>query len=301
MLLVRRPWVWVPVWQMRLPEGRLLPRPAATAHRLRVASTLNRADPADRVDRVDQVVLAPVDPAARADLRNTRADPVAQAVLLVVPVNPVDLGSTQVVPADPVDLGSTQAVPVVPADPVDLGSTPANTDPVAQVAPVDRAVLGTATTNAATSVAPRGATGLAPGVMVRLLVRPGIDRCRRQEARGTTARSTTTATRRRPSGIPALTSLASTSSECGSRCNKPPTTPASPHGEAGVVGLTRQQNPMAFSHGAAIMTWVLMNVRNPDLSLLTSKPLPNVGHVVVTRNPAGGWTLAEWDTVLPPC
>ena len=270
---------------MRLPEGRLLPRPAATAHRLRVASTLNRADPADRVDRVDQVVLAPVDPAARADLRNTRADPVAQAVLLVVPVNPVDLGSTQ----------------VVPADPVDLGSTPANTDPVAQVAPVDRAVLGTATTNAATSVAPLGATGLAPGVMVRLLVRPGTDRCRRQEARGTTARSTTTATRRRPSGIPALTSLASTSSECGSRCNKPPTTPASPHGEAGVVGLTRQQNPMAFSHGAAIMTWVLMNVRNPDLSLLTSKPLPNVGHVVVTRNPAGGWTLAEWDTVLPPC
>jgi hypothetical protein len=287
-LLVRRPWVWVPVWQMRLPEGRLLPRPAATAHRLRVASTLNRADPADRVDRVDQVVLAPVDPAARADLRNTQAD---QAVLLV---GPVDL----VVPVDP---GNTQAVPVVPADPVDLGSTPANTDPVAQVAPVDRAVLGTATTNAATSVAPRGATGLAPGVMVRLLVRPGIDRCRRQEARGTTARSTTTATRRRPSGIPALTSLASTSSECGSRCNKPPTTPASPHGEAGVVGLTRQQNPMAFSHGAAIMTWVLMNVRNPDLSLLTSKPLPNVGHVVVTRNPAGGWTLAEWDTVLPPC
>ena len=272
---------------MRLPEGRLLPRPAATAHRLRVASTLNRAD---RVDRVDQVVLAPVDPAARADLRNTQADPVAQAVLLV------DL----VVPVDPVDLGSTQAVPVGLVGLVDR-DTPANTDPAAQAAQVDRAVLGTATTNAATSVAPRGATGLAPGVMVRLLVRPGIDRCRRQEARGTTARSTTTATRRRPSGIPALTSLASTSSECGSRCNKPPTTPASPHGEAGVVGLTRQQNPMAFSHGAAIMTWVLMNVRNPDLSLLTSKPLPNVGHVVVTRNPAGGWTLAEWDTVLPPC
>jgi hypothetical protein len=261
-LLVRRPWVWAPVWQMRLPEGRRRPRPAATAHRLRVASTLNRADPADRVDRADRVVLAPVAPAARADLKNTQADPADQAVLLVgpvdlvVPVDPADLGSTQavlVVPADPVDLGSTQAVPVVPAGLVDR-DTPANTGPVAQVARVDRAALGTATTNAATSVAPRGATGLAPGVMVRLLVRPGIDRCRRPEARGTTARSTTTATRRRPSGIPALTSLASTSSECGSRCNKPPTTPASPHGEAGVVGLARQQNPMAFSHGAAIMT-----------------------------------------------
>jgi hypothetical protein len=280
---------------MRLPEGRLRPRPAVTAHRLRVASTLNRAD------RADQVVLAPVDPAARAALRNIQADPVDQAVLLVglvVPVDPVDLKNTQ---AAPVDL-------VVPADPVDPANT-AQADRVGLVVPtmaglvaqVDRAVLGTATTNAATSMAPRGATGLAPGGMARLLVRPGIDRCRRQEARGTTARSTTTATRRRPSGIPALTSLASTSSECGSRCNKPPTTPASPHGEAGVVGLGRQQKPMAFSHGAAIMTWVLMNVRNPDLSLLTSKPLPKVGHVVVTGNPAGGWTLAEWDADPPPC
>jgi hypothetical protein len=219
---------------MRLPEGRLRPRPAVTAHRLRVASTLNRAD---RVDRADQVVLAPVDPAARAGLKNTQADP----------VDPVDLKNTQAVPvvqADPVDPANTaQADRVAPAA-LDLAGLvglvdPANTaqaDPAAQVVP---AVLGTATTNAATSMAPRGATGLAPGGTVRLLVRPGIDRCRRQEARGITARSTTTATRRRPSGIPALTSLASTSSECGSRCNKPPTTPASPLGEAGVVGLGR--------------------------------------------------------------
>jgi hypothetical protein len=49
------------------------------------------------------------------------------------------------------------------------------------------------------------------------------------------------------------------------------------------------------------MTWVLMNVRNPDLSPLTSKPLPKVGHVVVTGNPAGGRTLAEWDADPPPC
>jgi broad specificity phosphatase PhoE len=62
-----------------------------------------------------------------------------------------------------------------------------------------------------------------------------------------------------------------------------------------------QQNPVAFSHSAAIMFWVLMNVRNPDLSLLKTKPLPNVGHVVLTGNPADGWTLTEWDADPPPC
>jgi broad specificity phosphatase PhoE len=62
-----------------------------------------------------------------------------------------------------------------------------------------------------------------------------------------------------------------------------------------------QQNLVAFSHGAAIMTWVLMNVRNPDLSLLSSKPLPNVGQVKVTGNPTGGWILDEWDANPPPC
>ena len=220
---------------MRLPEGRLRHRPAATAHRLRVASTLNRADPADRADRADQVVLAPADPAARADPVST--DLVDLAVLRVAPValaDPVDPGNTDLVDLVVLRVDLVGLVGLVDQD------TPANTDPAAQVAPVDRAVRGTATTNAATSVAPRGATGLAPGGMVHLLVRPGIDRCRRQEARGTTARSTTTATRRRPSGIPGLTSLASTSSGSGSRCNKPPTTPASPPSEAGVVGLGRQ-------------------------------------------------------------
>jgi broad specificity phosphatase PhoE len=61
------------------------------------------------------------------------------------------------------------------------------------------------------------------------------------------------------------------------------------------------QNPVAFSHAAAIMLWVLMNVHNPDPSLLTGKPLPNVGHVVVTGNPSDGWTLTEWDADPPPC
>jgi broad specificity phosphatase PhoE len=61
------------------------------------------------------------------------------------------------------------------------------------------------------------------------------------------------------------------------------------------------QNPLAFSHGAAIMFWVLMNARNADPSLLTTKPLPNVGRVVITGNPSDGWTLAEWDADPPPC
>ena len=54
-----------------------------------------------------------------------------------------------------------------------------------------------------------------------------------------------------------------------------------------------EQNPVAFSHAGAIMLWVLMNVHNPEPSLLTSKPLPNMGSVVVTGNPSDGWTLSS--------
>jgi broad specificity phosphatase PhoE len=60
-------------------------------------------------------------------------------------------------------------------------------------------------------------------------------------------------------------------------------------------------HPVAFSHAAAIMLWVLMNVHNPDRSLLINKPLPNMGRVVVTGNPSTGWTLAEWNANPPPC
>lgn len=62
-----------------------------------------------------------------------------------------------------------------------------------------------------------------------------------------------------------------------------------------------EQNPVAFSHSAAIMFWVLMNARNADPSLLTTKSLPNVGRVVITGNPSDGWTLTEWDADPPPC
>lgn len=62
-----------------------------------------------------------------------------------------------------------------------------------------------------------------------------------------------------------------------------------------------EQNPIAFSHGAAIMLWVLMNVHNADTSLLTENQLTNTGHVVVTGNPSEGWTLTEWNADPPPC
>lgn len=56
-------------------------------------------------------------------------------------------------------------------------------------------------------------------------------------------------------------------------------------------------NPIAFSHGTAIMVWTLMNVKNPKDSLLTNHPLPNIGRVVITGNPATGWTLVDWDGI----
>lgn len=62
-----------------------------------------------------------------------------------------------------------------------------------------------------------------------------------------------------------------------------------------------EQNPVAFSHAGAIMLWTLMNVHNPDPALLSSKPLPNMGRVILTGNPSAGWTLTEWDADPPPC
>lgn len=56
-------------------------------------------------------------------------------------------------------------------------------------------------------------------------------------------------------------------------------------------------NPVAISHGAAIMSWTLMNVRNPKPSLMTDHPLPNMGRVVITGNPVTGWKLLDWDGI----
>ena len=62
-----------------------------------------------------------------------------------------------------------------------------------------------------------------------------------------------------------------------------------------------ETNPVAFSHGEAITYWVLMNVKNPVMSL-ADPLLRNTGHVVVTGNPTDGWTLNDWDgtTVSAP-
>lgn len=62
-----------------------------------------------------------------------------------------------------------------------------------------------------------------------------------------------------------------------------------------------ENNPVAFSHGAAIMLWTLMNVHHPDPALILTQPLPNVGRVALTGNPTVGWTLAEWDADPAPC
>ncbi|WKG03415.1 histidine phosphatase family protein [Mycolicibacterium sp. HK-90] len=54
-------------------------------------------------------------------------------------------------------------------------------------------------------------------------------------------------------------------------------------------------NPVAYSHGAAIMLWVQMNVANPNPQLLMAHPLNNTGYVVIKGNPTDGWTLTDWD------
>jgi broad specificity phosphatase PhoE len=55
--------------------------------------------------------------------------------------------------------------------------------------------------------------------------------------------------------------------------------------------------PVAFSHGASIAFWTLMNVKNPKNSLITSHRLPNASRVVLTGNPMTGWTLVDWDGI----
>jgi len=54
-------------------------------------------------------------------------------------------------------------------------------------------------------------------------------------------------------------------------------------------------NPIAFGHSASNALWVLMNVTNPDNSLLTTHSLPNTGRIVVAGSPRDGWKLTYWD------
>lgn len=57
------------------------------------------------------------------------------------------------------------------------------------------------------------------------------------------------------------------------------------------------KNPVAFSHGAAIQSWTLMNATNARDDLMTDHPLPNLGRVVITGSPVTGWKLVDWDGI----
>jgi hypothetical protein len=202
---VLRPWEWAPGLPTLLPGGHRLR--VIMAGRRRAASTPPLV-PTIRVVPAGRAV--PADPVATPVVPADPADPVATPVVLAVPV----------VPADPVTLA-------VRADPAVLAPiTVAPADRVDPVTPVVRADLvvpearGMATPTVATSTAHRGATDLAPGGLASRRGRHGIDRSLRRVDTGVTARSTTGATRKHPSGIPVSTSGASGSSECGSHCDR---------------------------------------------------------------------------------
>jgi hypothetical protein len=68
------------------------------------------------------------------------------------------------------------------------------------------------------------------------------------------------------------------------------------------VGAT---NDIAFSSEGAIAVWTLMNVNNPDFSVVfndlldNQEFLPNTGQVVIDGSP-GDWTLVSWDGTAVP-
>jgi hypothetical protein len=175
--------------------------------------------PVDPAAQVAPARVGQVDPAALGS--TVRADPVDLLVDLAAQVGPAVLANT--VRADPVDLLVDQAaqadldtqaalVSMVRVDLVVPG------DQAGPVAPADPAVLGTAMLSVATSTEPRGEKEPLLGATASHPGRTGDGRSRRPADVGTTARSTTGATKKHPCGIPDSTSGASTSSESGSRC-----------------------------------------------------------------------------------
>ncbi|GAB1813755.1 hypothetical protein MUNTM_27940 [Mycobacterium sp. MUNTM1] len=179
-----------------------------------------------------------VGPAVRVDPAITPADPAARAALAALAITPAALAvraDPAITPADPAVRADPAITPADPADPAvraDPAITPAalavRADPaITPVLPADSAdriltpvAPGTGTPSAATSMAHRGATDPDRGARARRRGRHGIDRFPRPVGVGTTARSTTGATRKPRSGIPVSTSGASGSSECGSRCDR---------------------------------------------------------------------------------
>ena len=180
-----------------------------------------RAVPADPAVLVDPAVLAatPVAPADRR-LAITRAVPVARADLVAraVRVDPAALVTTPAALAGLVVLVTTPAALAGLVAPVTI--------PVLPAVSVDRirtlAARGMATPSAAISAVHRGAMGLAPGEPARRRDPRGTDRYLRPVGAGTTARSITGATRKRPSGIRVSTSGVSGSSGFGYRFRSSP-------------------------------------------------------------------------------
>ena len=72
-----------------------------------------------------------------------------------------------------------------------------------------------------------------------------------------------------------------------------------------VGGAGTSVNDVAFSSEGAIAVWTMMNVNNPDFSVLlqeiekTDGFLPNTGQVVVEGSP-GDWTLVSYDGTAVP-
>ncbi len=70
----------------------------------------------------------------------------------------------------------------------------------------------------------------------------------------------------------------------------------------GTASATGTANDVAFSSEGAIAVWTLMNVNNPDFSILLNEVinnqefLPNTGQVVIEGSP-GDWTLVSYDGV----
>jgi broad specificity phosphatase PhoE len=75
--------------------------------------------------------------------------------------------------------------------------------------------------------------------------------------------------------------------------------------DAGGATTNGDLTDVAFSHELAIMTWVMMNVKNPDFQILLNGIesqgfLSNTGQVIVEGNPTDGWTLVSWDGTAVP-
>ena len=70
----------------------------------------------------------------------------------------------------------------------------------------------------------------------------------------------------------------------------------------GTASASGTANDVAFSSEGAIAVWTLMNVDNPDFSILLNEVinnqefLPNTGQVVIEGSP-GDWTLVSYDGV----